>query len=77
MNDLKIHTQGVKGGNTQVRKSGYMLACFEDETQRISIDNFEGSGKTYKQRETPLIEIVDNGTTIFSGTFAELKAKLG
>ena len=76
MADLSIQTQGVKGGNTQSKKAGYMLACFEDESQRISIDNFEGRGETYKEREAPLIEVIDNGATIFSGTFAELKAKL-
>ena len=72
---LKIQTQGVKGGNTNTKEVGYSMVSI-DETTRISVDNFEGYGNDYKERATPLIEIIENGVNLFSGTFDELKKKL-
>lgn len=76
MKSLSITTQGVKGGNTKTQGIGYVLACIDNHEQRISIDNFSGQGSTYKQREEPLIEIIENGKILSSGTFNELKDKL-
>ncbi|MFK5981496.1 MAG: hypothetical protein QM499_01180 [Flavobacteriaceae bacterium] len=74
MKTLNINTQGVKGGQTKSFNIGYLLATFEN--QRISIDNFEGTGNSYKPRKEPLIQIIEDGKNLFEGTFEELKNKL-
>ena len=75
MNNLHLETQGVKGSNTKtINSNGSILVQFEK--QIIMIDNYEGRGNTYKQREVPLIEIIEDGTNLFSGTFEELKIKI-
>lgn len=71
MKDLRIETQGVKGGNTRVvEKNGYVMVNCEEH--RITFDNFKGRGETYKQRENPLVEIIENGVVKFSGNLSEL-----
>lgn len=67
MNNIHIETQGVKGGNTKVSQVGYVIACLRHQQDRITIDDFEGFGKDYKQREMQLIEIIQNGKVLFSG----------
>jgi hypothetical protein len=75
MKNLFLETRGIKGGNPKTtEKNGSVLAVFGN--QRIYIDNFEGRGDSYKQRETLLIEITEEGKLLFSGTFEELKSKL-
>jgi hypothetical protein len=71
-NNIKIETQGVKGGNTKIINVGYALICLKHEQDRITIDDFEGTGTNYKQRETQLIEIIENGKVLFSGSKYEL-----
>lgn len=70
--ELTITTQGVKGGNTKTHKVGYILAELRHDQDRITIDDFEGSGNTYKQRELSRIEIIQNGKVLFSGNKYEL-----
>jgi len=72
MNNIHIETQGVKGGNTKVSNVGYVITCLRHQQDRITIDDFEGFGKDYKQRETQLIEIIQNGEVLFSGDKYEL-----
>ncbi len=72
MENIKIETQGVKGGNTKSINAGYAIVCLRHEQDRITIDDFEGQGTTYKQRETQLIEIIENGKLLFSGSKYEL-----
>jgi hypothetical protein len=72
MNHIKITTQGTRGGNTKCNNAGYALIQLRHEQDRITIDDFEGTGETYKQREQQLIEIVHNGKILFSGTKWEL-----
>jgi len=72
MESLTILTQGVKGGNTKTQKAGYILAELRHEQDRITIDDFQGTGDAYKQRELSLIEIIQNGTVLFSGNKYEL-----
>jgi hypothetical protein len=75
MKKLSIETQGIKGGQTKTTyEIGAVFASFEG--QKISIDNFEGRGDSYKKRQNPLIQIIEDGQNIFSGTFEELKNKL-
>jgi hypothetical protein len=70
--NIHIETQGVKGGNTKTQKVGYLIACLRHDQDRITIDDFEGQGKGYKQRELQHIEIIENGKVLFSGDKYEL-----
>ena len=72
MNHIKITTQGIKGGKTKCTETGYALIQLRHDQDRITIDDFEGTGETYNQREQQLIEIVHNGKVLFSGTKWEL-----
>jgi hypothetical protein len=67
MENISITTQGVKGGETKTQKVGYLLACLRHEADRIIIDDYEGAGNNYKQRELQNIEIIQNGKVLFSG----------
>lgn len=70
--NIHIETQGVKGGNTKTSNVGYLIACLRHDQDRITIDDFEGQGKNYKQRELQRIEIIQNGKVLFSGDKYEL-----
>lgn len=72
MENIHLETQGVKGGNTKAQKVGYVIACLRHNQDRITIDDFEGHGDSYKQREQQHIEIIENGKVLFSGTKYEL-----
>lgn len=74
MEDLKITTQGIKGGSTKTNSVGYVLAYYE--RNKLALDNFLGVGKDYKQREEPVIIFESEGETVFEGTFADLKDAL-
>jgi len=76
MENINITTQGVKGQTTKSQNVGYLLACLRHEQDRIIIDDFEGTGKEYKQRELQKIEIIQNGKVLFSGDKYELFEKL-
>lgn len=70
--NIYVQTQGVKGGNTKGEKVGYCLVTLRHEQDRITIDDFEGFGNDYKQRELQQIEIIQNGKVLFSGNKYEL-----
>ena len=70
--NIYIETQGVKGGKTQTKEVGFLIACLRHEQDRITIDDFEGFGDDYKQRELQKIEIIQNGKVLFSGDKYEL-----
>lgn len=72
MENIHIETQGVKGGKTQSKKVGYLLATLRHNEDRIIIDDFEGKGDSYKQRELQEIQIIQNGKILFSGDKYEL-----
>lgn len=72
MENITITTQGVKGGNTKTQYVGYVLCELRHNQDRITIDDFEGQGSNYKQREKQLIEIIENGKVLFSGSKYEL-----
>ena len=78
MQNLYLQIQGIKGGKPKTtEKNGSVWAQFGNNV--INIDNFQGRGEKYKQRETPEILIMEKGNggkTIFEGTFEELKEKL-
>ena len=70
--NITITTQGVKGGNTKTNKVGYALIELRHDQDRITIDDFEGQGDSYRQRELQRIEIIQNGKVLFSGSKYEL-----
>lgn len=70
--NIQIETQGVKGGNTKTQKVGYLMVCLRHDQDRITIDDFEGQGNTYKQRELQKIEVIQNGKVLFSGSKYDL-----
>jgi hypothetical protein len=72
MENIHLETQGVKGSNTKAQKVGYAMVCLRHNLDRITIDDFEGHGDSYKQREQQHIEIIENGKVLFSGTKYEL-----
>ncbi len=72
MKNISVHTQGVKGRNSQTKNVGYASVALRHEQDRITIDDFEGAGESYKQRELQLIEIYQNGVILFHGDKYEL-----
>ena len=72
MKNITITTQGIKGGKTKTANVGYALIELRHEQDRITIDDFTGTGQRYKQRELQHIEIINNGKVIFSGNKFEL-----
>ena len=77
MKNLGVKIQGVRGGNPQYKeKVGYVTTFFPNNNNRISVDNFEGYGTHYKQREEALITIQIEGDLLFEGTKQELAEKL-
>lgn len=79
MKTLMLTEQGVRGGNYKTKKTGFVCVKVNDQyTPLLEIDNFEGGGDTFKQREEPLIKIYGDliGTIIFEGTHEQLVEKL-
>lgn len=72
MENIHLEVQGVKGGNTKSQKAGYLLVCLRQNQDRITIDDYEGFGDTYKQRELQKIEVIENGKILFSGSKYDL-----
>lgn len=72
MKNIWIETQGVRGGNTKTQNVGYAILCLRHDQDRITVDDFEGSGDSYKQREQQRIEVIENGKVLFSGSKQEL-----
>lgn len=76
MGNISIETQGLKGGATQKKEVGSVQTFLRHEQDFIFIDNFEGFGDSYKQRELTKITIVENGNVLFSGDKYELYQQL-
>lgn len=73
MNNISLKTQGIRGGAaTYKEKVGYVTTFLKHLEDRIVIDDFEGFGNTYKQRELTNIEVYNNGKLLFSGDKYEL-----
>jgi len=77
MKNLTIRTQNKNGGNPQFKENLGMATIFLRHSQNfITVDNFEGSGATYKQREQALISIFENGAEVWKGTKQEFYKQL-
>ncbi|MFZ1704353.1 MAG: hypothetical protein WAT79_08395 [Saprospiraceae bacterium] len=76
---MKVTYQGPKGGDNKVIHAGYCdittSDLFKAETS-IIVDDYSGTGNTYKKRDTPIISITIEGDNLFNGTFADLKNTL-
>jgi hypothetical protein len=70
--NITLTTQGVQGGNTKTSNVGYCLIELRHGQDRITVDDFQGTGRDYKQREFQKIEIIENGNVLFSGSKYEL-----
>jgi len=74
---IDISEQGIKGGNFHRKESGYVnIKIDENESNRITLDAFSGSGINYKRLNESIINIFNNNEPVFSGTFNELVEKL-
>ena len=77
-NKLTVTMQGIQGGKNKNEDKGYCLLTAYNKGViqcQISVDTFEGSGKDYKEREQPQIEIYFpsiNGEKRFIGTADQL-----
>ena len=73
MDNISLETQGIKGGKTnKTTPLGSIQSFLRHESDFIFIDDFEGYGNSYKQRELTKITIVQNGNVLFSGDKYEL-----
>lgn len=77
MKTLSAFTQGVKGGRTKGQNHGYIAVRIGSD-KIFSVDNFNGSGQDYKQRDEPVICVydVEGFDCIFEGTREQLINKL-
>jgi hypothetical protein len=75
MDKLSIYKIGVKGGEGKTETTGF-VSSYIGNKKILSIDNFNGSGDTYKQRENPIICISDGEYCIFEGTHEQLIERL-
>lgn len=76
MKRLSIYTQGVTGREPRPSTQG-RVTVYSDNSRVVSIDNFQGYGDNYKQRDEPIITIYDarnppNEIIMFSGTQSQL-----
>jgi hypothetical protein len=73
MKTISLETQGVRGGGTnKVDTLGSAQIFLRHESDYIFVDDFEGRGDTYKQRELSEILIVENGSILFEGSKYDL-----
>ena len=78
MKNLSVKTQNKKGDAMQYKENlGYVTTFIRHSEDYIIVDDFDGAGETYKQRELTEIRVYQNGTLIFEGNkydfFEQLK----
>lgn len=75
--NISIKTQNKKGNAPKYQENlGYVTTFLRHSEDRIVVDDYEGTGESYKKRETSEISIYDNGELIFQGCKQELFNKL-
>ena len=77
MKNLAIKTQKSSGNEPKYQENLALVTTFINHSEDyIVVDNFEGYGDSYKQREVSEIKIFENGVLIFSGSKYELFEQL-
>lgn len=73
MDNIKYSVRGIKGYKPEPQKTaGYVCVDLRHKDDYISVDDFQGYGSNYEQRELTQIKIVQNGTILFKGSKYEL-----
>jgi len=74
---VQVKTQGIRGKVPQIKEQGF-VAVFENRKNDtfISVDDFQGFGKTYERRTISKITIKFDGKIRFAGTWTQLKEHL-
>ena len=68
MKNLAVKTQNKKGSELKYKQNlGYITTFIRHPQDYIVVDDFDGSGETYKQKELTEIRVYQNGTLIFEG----------
>lgn len=73
MSELEVITQGIRGGLVISKRQGKVVATTKhnQKSVRIEVDNYEGAGDTYKQREIAQVSVQSNGRE-WKGSVEEL-----
>lgn len=75
MEDLIVEYEGVKGkGLKTLGIKGRVVLTTGSNS--ITVDNFQGFGNNYQQRETPCIKFEKDGEEIYFTSFNELWEKI-
>ena len=68
MEHLSIETQNLKGNELKYKKElGFVSVSLRHLEDKIVVDDFQGLGENYKQRELTEIRVYQNGELIFEG----------
>ena len=68
MKNLSAKIQNKKGNEPKyIENLGFISAFLRHDEDIIIIDDFQGSGANYKQRELTEIRVYHNGKLIFEG----------
>ena len=77
MKNLAVKTQNKKGNAPQYKENlGFVTTFIRHSEDYIVVDDFEGVGENYKQRELTEIRVYENGVLIFSGSKYKLFEQL-
>ena len=68
MKNLAVKTQNKKGNAPQYKENlSFVTTFIRHSEDYIIVDDFEGAGENYKQRELTEIRVYQNGKLIFEG----------
>ena len=68
MKNLAVKTQNKKGNTPQYKENlGFIATFLRHDEDIIIVDDFQGVGENYKQRELTEIRVYQNGKLIFEG----------
>ena len=77
METISIQTQNKNGEDLKYKENlGLVTTFLRHQEDKIIIDDFEGQGETYQQRELTTIRVYDNGNLIFRGDKYEFFERL-
>ena len=68
MKNISAKIQNKKGNEPQYKENlGFVTTFIRHSEDYIIVDDFQGSGENYKQRELTEIRVYQNGKLIFEG----------